>query len=263
MPKSECVNTNIYQPGGVDTIAISVAVLEKLYAKEVSESGIKLFLLLVKNAEMPTVFSHSSELMKSLKMSRPTLRHAREELVAKGFIKCRETWRQGMWEFELLGANGGKLPVSDMWVVFRDQTPEAIERFYSDRLNVPKAPATDETGALLFECPFHLDTKQSLQVTIGGDYHGMWYCADNRRCGKHGGLIQLEQMLFKQRHRRKLHQRDAAQSVRSFFWGLELFAEQPQAAVEPLPEGAFAPPQSARVPGSPVRYAAPGEVSAI
>jgi hypothetical protein len=226
---SEALRTNVYRASGLDTVAISLGVIDRLYSKGASAKAIKLFLFLMKRAESSTFYIHTSELVSGTNMSRPTLQEAREELVSIGILRCRETWRQGMWEWELLGDNGGKLAVPDTWVVFKEQPSEAIEAFYADRLGVSKAAAKNAGGALLFECPFHEhpEGKYPLQVTIDGEFHGMFFCSDSRRCGKHGGLIKFEQMLFKKRHRRRLTDRIAGDRVRAFFWGLPSPKEAP------------------------------------
>jgi hypothetical protein len=211
--------TNIFRPSDVDTFAVPVAVFNRLLNNpDVKISAAVVYAYILSVAASPTVRIYTGDALNDTGLSRPVFIEARETLIAAKLINAVETTKQGVWQYELLSENGGKLPTYEDFIVFRDLAPEHIEAYYSDRLGVSSAPEKLQDESLRFVCPFHTeqDGKNRLTVTIdrGEGLHGRFICGKNR-CGRHGGLIEFEQAMAKRRGN-ELTKSQAAQFVRSF-----------------------------------------------
>jgi len=213
--------TNIFAAGNISTAALPLPMFDRLLATDgVKPSTVLLYVYLVRRATGPTFRLHMGTILAETGFSRPTYREAREQLRTLNLIRCWELpGTQGWWEFELLTNHGTTLPTYEDYVHFSDLPADEIEAYYADRLGVSEASGQDADGSLLFDCPFgHTGKKPTLKVTIdGGDHHGRFIC-NNRRCGRHGGMIGFEQMIARQAGR-DLSNTQAGQAVRGFFVG--------------------------------------------
>jgi hypothetical protein len=217
---------NIFKADGGITGSFSVPIILKLQTSPDSKlSTLALYMGLLTRATGPLFRVPTGELLEQTGLSRPVLIAARNQLSnPKGLnlIRCAETTKQGVWEYELLNEKGGKLATFADFVVFRDQPAEFIKAYYCDRLGVTDC-LEDSEGNLLFVCPFHSSTKDkpTLKVTIahGEDFHGRFICGNRRRCRKNGGLIAFESAMAEKRGE-VLTQTQAAQLVRTFIVGM-------------------------------------------
>src|SRR5579871_6551750 len=163
-------STNIFKAGEEPTFAVSVPVFQKLLSSgETQASTVLLYTYLLSKAKGPLLRVHTGELLAETGLSRQTYINARDQLRKLNLITCEETAKQGVWQYELLGSEGGKLPTFADYIKFADLSASDLEAYYANRLGVTSAPDVDPNGNLKFHCPFHFSTKlrlRSLQVTI-------------------------------------------------------------------------------------------------
>lgn len=215
---------NIFGASGDNTFAVSVPILEKILSQPRNKDIITLlYVYLVSKADGPTARVHIGDIMEHTGMSRPTVVKARNSLRDDlKLIRFKETAKKGVWQYELLNISGGKLPTYEDYVKFDELPVDVIEAYYCSRLGVQNAPGQDESGNLLFHCPFkfHSKSRPTLQVTIdvGHQFHGRFICGHPRCEGQHGGMIKFEQVMA-EKHGRMISAAQAAQAVRSFAVG--------------------------------------------
>jgi hypothetical protein len=212
---------NVFKAGAESTFAVAQSTFRKLLeSPKTKPTAVLLYAYLLSKANGPLFRVHIGELQYETGLSRPTYIHARDTLVKLNLISCKETARQGVWLFEVLGEKGCKLPTYEDYIKFDEVSAADIEAYYSDRLGVSSAPNTDATGNLKFVCPFHSSFSLralTLHVTLspGDGLHGRWICG-SKRCKRRGGLIEFEQAMAA-KNGLGLTKREAAQKVRSFF----------------------------------------------
>jgi hypothetical protein len=207
---------NIFRAGAESTFAISLPILRKLLLNpETRTSTVALYVYLVSKADGPQFRVHVGTILADTGLSRQTYLTSRDELRTQDFIRFAETQKQGVWNFELLSDTGGKLATFEDYIRFSELPNETIEAYYAHRLQAKSIGQQD--GSFLFPCPFHSQarSKPTLRVTAdGGEHHGRFIC-NAKRCGRHGGLVALEQAMA-ERQGQSISKTEAAQAVRSF-----------------------------------------------
>jgi len=209
--------TDIFGAGNISTAALPLPMFDRLLETDgVHCSTILLYVYLVRRATGPTFRLHTGNILADTGLSRQTFLTAREALRSAGLLLYRETRKQGMWTYELLGTDGGALPMHSDRVRFADLSPEDIEAFFANRLGVSGVPARTPDGHPVFDCPFHVSKSERQQRTLrvttdaGSENNGRYIC-NHRKCKRTGGLIQFEmEMAAKQGN-----PRDFAQSTRA------------------------------------------------
>ena len=207
---------NVFQEGAYPIFSKSKEIAAKLRANRVKHSTLALYDYIVDMAKGPTVRLTTSIVLAEVNINPNTYRAARKELIENKVIRAKEV-SKGIWEFELLSPEGRALPTSEYFIVFKELSPKDVTDYYEDRLGKP-VEGRDSKGNILFTCPFCHFKKPLFMVTLdGSDHHGRYICGNNKKCGRHGGMIDLEQALVKHRSGKVLGYDTAKQKARSFF----------------------------------------------
>jgi len=211
---------NVFKAGGDPTFAVPQSIFDRLLTSpEVEHSTVIIYLFLLRRAPGPLYRLHVGDILESTGVSRGTYLKARDQLQDElRLFRFKDTRRKGVWEIELLGEDGCLLPTFDgQYLRFSETTPAEIEAYYCDRLQVPGAGGRHASDDLFFDCPFHVQMKRkpAMKVTIGGEFHGRYFCT-SRRCAKNGGLIEFEQLIAERTKQPALSRSDAARAVRNF-----------------------------------------------
>ncbi len=241
---------NIFRAGEYSTFAIARETFNKLlYAPKIKPSTVVLYLYLLREAKHPLLRLHTPTITEQTGLDRKTVRRAVQDLIDLKLllIDPNEESAKGFVLYELLNETGGKIPLSENWVEFKELTDQQVEAFYADRLGVLKAPGYKEgRDVLLFKCPFcaHSPNKHPFQVTLnkGGDYHGHFLCG-SKNCGKKGGMIHF-QVLLEGKRGNMMSGPQAGRLVRAFLTSQIKGEDAPHPALlemtKPDPKGAGA-----------------------